>query len=123
MILFPAIDLKDGQCVRLRQGEMAEATVFNTDPAVMDVLAQTSPARSLFALKILHPLSGRCDSPLFSERFLQHPSGHVRSETFLMAAILELQPKRNLVVVRPAAIFPEHVITTAPLELGGESTP
>jgi phosphoribosylformimino-5-aminoimidazole carboxamide ribotide isomerase len=33
MILFPAIDLKDGQCVRLRQGEMADATVFNTDPA------------------------------------------------------------------------------------------
>ncbi len=33
MILFPAIDLKDGQCVRLRQGEMAEATVFNTGPA------------------------------------------------------------------------------------------
>ena len=33
MILFPAIDLKDGQCVRLRQGEMAEATVFNPDPA------------------------------------------------------------------------------------------
>ncbi len=33
MILFPAIDLKDGQCVRLRQGEMAQATVFNTDPA------------------------------------------------------------------------------------------
>ena len=33
MILFPAIDLKDGQCVRLRQGEMAEATVFNTEPA------------------------------------------------------------------------------------------
>ncbi len=33
MILFPAIDLKDGQCVRLRQGEMADVTVFNTDPA------------------------------------------------------------------------------------------
>jgi phosphoribosylformimino-5-aminoimidazole carboxamide ribotide isomerase len=33
MILFPAIDLKDGQCVRLRQGEMAEAIVFNEDPA------------------------------------------------------------------------------------------
>jgi len=33
MILFPAIDLKDGQCVRLRQGEMALATVFNADPA------------------------------------------------------------------------------------------
>ena len=33
MILFPAIDLKDGQCVRLKLGDMAEATVFNESPA------------------------------------------------------------------------------------------
>jgi phosphoribosylformimino-5-aminoimidazole carboxamide ribotide isomerase len=33
MILFPAIDLKDGQCVRLIQGEMDAATVFSDDPA------------------------------------------------------------------------------------------
>ncbi|XHC00105.1 1-(5-phosphoribosyl)-5-[(5-phosphoribosylamino)methylideneamino]imidazole-4-carboxamide isomerase [Nitratireductor sp. ac15] len=33
MILFPAIDLKDGQCVRLKLGDMDEATVYNTDPA------------------------------------------------------------------------------------------
>jgi phosphoribosylformimino-5-aminoimidazole carboxamide ribotide isomerase len=33
MILFPAIDLKDGQCVRLEQGDMQRATVFNADPA------------------------------------------------------------------------------------------
>ena len=33
MILFPAIDLKDGQCVRLKLGDMDQATVFNTDPA------------------------------------------------------------------------------------------
>jgi phosphoribosylformimino-5-aminoimidazole carboxamide ribotide isomerase len=33
MILFPAIDLKDGKCVRLEQGDMARATVFNLDPA------------------------------------------------------------------------------------------
>ena len=32
MILFPAIDLKDGVCVRLVRGEMDQATVFNTDP-------------------------------------------------------------------------------------------
>ena len=32
MILFPAIDLKQGQAVRLRRGEMASATVFNEDP-------------------------------------------------------------------------------------------
>ena len=33
MILYPAIDLKEGACVRLVKGEMASATVFNTDPA------------------------------------------------------------------------------------------
>ncbi len=33
MILFPAIDLKDGQCVRLLRGEMDAATVFSDDPA------------------------------------------------------------------------------------------
>ena len=33
MILYPAIDLKDGRCVRLRQGDMAQATVFNEDAA------------------------------------------------------------------------------------------
>ncbi|UHS62678.1 1-(5-phosphoribosyl)-5-[(5-phosphoribosylamino)methylideneamino]imidazole-4-carboxamide isomerase [Agrobacterium vaccinii] len=32
MILFPAIDLKDGQCVRLKLGDMEQATVYNTDP-------------------------------------------------------------------------------------------
>ncbi len=33
MIIYPAIDLKDGVCVRLLRGEMARATIFNTDPA------------------------------------------------------------------------------------------
>ena len=33
MILFPAIDLKDGACVRLVRGEMDQVTVFNTNPA------------------------------------------------------------------------------------------
>jgi phosphoribosylformimino-5-aminoimidazole carboxamide ribotide isomerase len=33
VILFPAIDLKDGQCVRLVKGDMQQATVFNPDPA------------------------------------------------------------------------------------------
>jgi phosphoribosylformimino-5-aminoimidazole carboxamide ribotide isomerase len=33
LILFPAIDLKDGQCVRLKLGDMEQATVYNADPA------------------------------------------------------------------------------------------
>lgn len=35
MLLIPAIDLKDGHCVRLKQGEMEGATVFSEDPAAM----------------------------------------------------------------------------------------
>jgi len=35
MLLIPAIDLKDGRCVRLRQGDMDDATVFSDDPAAM----------------------------------------------------------------------------------------
>ena len=35
MLLIPAIDLKDGACVRLRQGRMTESTVFSTDPVAM----------------------------------------------------------------------------------------
>ncbi len=36
-VIFPAIDLKDGLAVRLEQGDMARATVFNNDPAVQAV--------------------------------------------------------------------------------------
>jgi hypothetical protein len=35
MLIIPAIDLKDGQCVRLKQGEMDSATVFSANPAEM----------------------------------------------------------------------------------------
>ena len=38
MKLYPAIDLKGGQCVRLKLGDMAQATVFNDDPAAQAVL-------------------------------------------------------------------------------------
>ena len=40
MILFPAIDLKDGRCVRLVQGDMQQATVFNDDPAAQAAASQ-----------------------------------------------------------------------------------
>jgi len=35
MLIIPAIDIKDGHCVRLKQGDMNEATVFSEDPAAM----------------------------------------------------------------------------------------
>jgi phosphoribosylformimino-5-aminoimidazole carboxamide ribotide isomerase len=50
MILFPAIDLKDGQCVRLKLGEMAQATVFNDNPAAQ---AQAFAAQGFQSLHIV----------------------------------------------------------------------
>jgi len=44
MILYPAIDLKDGQCVRLYKGEMDQATVFSDDPAAQAKLFQQDGA-------------------------------------------------------------------------------
>ncbi|MFZ1469368.1 MAG: 1-(5-phosphoribosyl)-5-[(5-phosphoribosylamino)methylideneamino]imidazole-4-carboxamide isomerase [Paracoccaceae bacterium] len=42
MILYPAIDLKDGQCVRLLRGEMSAATVFGDDPAAQALAFQAA---------------------------------------------------------------------------------
>ncbi len=42
MILFPAIDLKDGKCVRLLRGDMAAATVFGDDPAAQAAAFQAA---------------------------------------------------------------------------------
>jgi len=42
MILYPAIDLKDGQCVRLLRGEMSDATVFSDDPAAQAAAFQAA---------------------------------------------------------------------------------
>ena len=47
MLLIPAIDLKDGQCVRLRQGRMDDSTVFSSDPVAMAAHWKDQGARRL----------------------------------------------------------------------------
>lgn len=47
MRLYPAIDLKEGKCVRLLQGRMEDATVFNDDPAAQALTWQTAGAEYL----------------------------------------------------------------------------
>ena len=42
MLLYPAIDLKDGQCVRLLRGDMDKATVFNDDPGAQAASFETA---------------------------------------------------------------------------------
>lgn len=52
MILYPAIDLKDGQCVRLLRGDMDKATVFGDDPAAQALQFATSGAEWLHVVDL-----------------------------------------------------------------------
>ena len=59
MLLIPAIDLKDGKCVRLRQGNMADVTVFSEDPVAMARHWVGQGARRLHLVDLNGARSGR----------------------------------------------------------------
>ncbi len=52
MILYPAIDIQDGQCVRLRRGDFAEATVFSTDPVARAQMFEQEGAQALHVVDL-----------------------------------------------------------------------
>ena len=58
MILFPAVDIKDGECVRLRQGLENEVTVFSNDPAAMALHWANLGARRLHVVDLDGAFSG-----------------------------------------------------------------
>ena len=59
MLIIPAIDLKDGQCVRLRQGEMGDATVYGTDPVEMAARWVEQGARRLHLVDLNGAFDGK----------------------------------------------------------------
>jgi phosphoribosylformimino-5-aminoimidazole carboxamide ribotide isomerase len=59
LILFPAIDLKDGQCVRLKLGELSEATVFNDDPAAQARLFESQGFQYLHIVDLNGAFEGK----------------------------------------------------------------
>jgi len=59
MLIIPAIDLKDGQCVRLKQGEMDSATVFSSDPGAMARKWVDSGARRLHLVDLNGAFAGK----------------------------------------------------------------
>ena len=59
MILFPAIDLKDGLAVRLQQGDMDRATVFNRDPASQAHMFETQGFRHLHVVDLDGAFAGK----------------------------------------------------------------
>ena len=59
MILFPAIDLKDGACVRLKLGDMAAATIFNDNPATQAMQFERQGFRYLHIVDLNGAFAGR----------------------------------------------------------------
>ena len=71
MILYPAIDLKDGQCVRLLRGEMSAATVFGDDPAAQALAFQDAGCEWLHLVDLNgafagHPVNGAAVDAILS---------------------------------------------------------
>ena len=59
MLIIPAIDLKDGRCVRLQQGDMSTATVFGEDPVAMAKHWAAQGARRLHVVDLNGAVAGR----------------------------------------------------------------
>jgi phosphoribosylformimino-5-aminoimidazole carboxamide ribotide isomerase len=59
VILFPAIDLKDGKCVRLKLGEMDQATVFNDDPAAQAAIFERQGFKYLHIVDLNGAFAGK----------------------------------------------------------------
>ena len=71
MILFPAIDLKDGLAVRLEQGDMARATVFNRDPAAQAHAFETQGFEYLHVVDLDGAFAGKPMNAAAVERILE----------------------------------------------------
>ena len=59
MLIIPAIDLKDGKCVRLKQGDMSDATVFSEDPGAMAAQWLKQGARRLHVVDLNGAAAGK----------------------------------------------------------------
>jgi phosphoribosylformimino-5-aminoimidazole carboxamide ribotide isomerase len=133
LILYPAIDLKDGQCVRVVRGDLAQATVFNADPADQ---ARTWAGRGFHWLHVVDlngAVQGEAVNAAAVEAILRAVSvpvqlgGGVRSlgdiarwiEAGVSRVILGTLAVREPQVVREAArLYPEQVAVSVDVRAG-----
>ena len=74
MILYPAIDLKDGQCVRLLRGDMAAATVFSDDPAAQAAAFEAAGCQWVHLVDLNGAFAGRAVNAAAVEAVLKRVS-------------------------------------------------
>jgi len=78
MLVIPAIDLKDGRCVRLRQGDMREETVYSEDPAAMALYWEGLGARLLHVVDLNGAIEGEPRNFSQIEAILKRAAGPVQ---------------------------------------------
>jgi phosphoribosylformimino-5-aminoimidazole carboxamide ribotide isomerase len=137
LILFPAIDLKDGVCVRLKRGEMADATVFNRDPAAQARTFERAGFQWLHCVDLNGAFQGRSVNGEAVKQILSTTSlpvqlgGGIRDmravESWLAAGvarvILGTAALTNPALVREAArSFPGRVVVGADARNGKVAT-
>ena len=77
MLLIPAIDLKDGHCVRLKQGDMGQATTFGEEPVVMARAWVTKGARRLHLVDLNGAFAGHPKNEQAIRRILREVGSEV----------------------------------------------
>jgi len=78
MIVFPAIDLKAGQVVRLAEGDMDRATVYGDDPAAQSLLFAAAGAEHLHVVDLDGSFAGQAENRGAVEAILKAFPGHVQ---------------------------------------------
>jgi len=121
MILFPAIDIQDGKCVRLRRGDFNEATVFGDDPVARARLWQEEGAQALHVVDLDGAREGRLvNLPIIEEIAetvtipVQYGGGIRGSETLKVIASGPV----SRVVIGTGAVINEDFLKEAVATLG-----
>ena len=78
MIVFPAIDLKNGQVVRLAEGDMDRATIYGDDPAAQAILFAEAGAQHLHVVDLDGAFAGEAVNRVAVEAILKQFPGHVQ---------------------------------------------
>ena len=123
MLLIPAIDLKDGKCVRLRQGRMDDETVFSDDPVAMAGRWVKAGARRLHIVDLNGAFEGKpVNADVVHEIASAYPNlpiqigGGIRSEdtvqTYLDAGVA-------YVIIGTKAVSAPHFVNDLCLEFPG----
>ena len=123
MLLIPAIDLKDGKCVRLRQGRMEDSTVFSDDPVAMAERWVQAGARRLHVVDLNGAFAGQPVNAQVIHRIAQtfpdlpiQVGGGIRDEQAIDAY---LDAGVQFVIIGTKAVQEPHFINDLCLEYPG----